>query len=447
MENDLTRLPTPQRLLARVLDTPDLAEQVRALPTAALAKLVDHVGLEDAGEIVALATTEQLERLFDEDLWRNDRPGEEERFDDERFVVWLEALLEAGDALVATRLSELPEDLVTLAVHKRVLVVSLERLMNELGDAEEGAAAEKALSNCLSEELDEYQVIARTHDGWDAVLASLLALDRDHHDLVLRVLERCADMSARDFDEYGGLYEALTSEQMLESDVAAERDERRAETGYVEPRAAAAFLKLAGATAGPPVTEHDALTRAYFRDVGRTAAMPEARSAPSHGTSRENELSRLLVDAGVVERIETPLLASGDSSPRHDTGASFVDAMRELARNEPAVFAKRSEELAYLANVLVAACTVDGRRVRPIEGVTAAISVCDRGLGIVLEGDVAERGDDRTGTSLSRATEALANYPADGLFRAGWRGLPLASEPTPDLAGILDLRTSRRERR
>lgn len=436
MPNDLTRLPSPRRLLARVLDTPDLADQVRALPPGALAKLVDQVGLEDAGEIVALATTEQLERLFDEDLWKNERPGEEERFDDERFIVWLEALLEAGDALVATRLSELPEDLVTLAVHKRVLVVSLERLMSELGD-EEGEAAEKALSNCLSEELDAYQLVARTPDGWDAVLAALLALDREHHDLVARVLERCADMSSRDIDEQGGLYEALTSEQMLESDVAAERDDRRAESGYVEPRAAAAFLRLASGPSGPPPAEHDALTRAYFRDVRRVSAST-VRRAPVRGAAPENDLSRLLIDAGVVDRAETPLLSPATTS-ENATRALFIDAMRELGQEQPNAFAERSEELAYLANVLVAACTVDGRRVRPIEGVTAAIAICDRGLAVVLENRAPERDSSKGETVglLRRATEALATHPADGLFRAGWKELHLASERSPDLTEIM----------
>ena len=45
------------KLLARVLETPNLAAQVRALPGPALGKLIERVGLEDAGELVALATT------------------------------------------------------------------------------------------------------------------------------------------------------------------------------------------------------------------------------------------------------------------------------------------------------------------------------------------------------------------------------------------------------
>jgi hypothetical protein len=42
------------------------------------------VGLEDACELIALATTDQLGRIFDEELWSASRPGEAERFSPER---------------------------------------------------------------------------------------------------------------------------------------------------------------------------------------------------------------------------------------------------------------------------------------------------------------------------------------------------------------------------
>src|SRR5262245_53826873 len=93
-------MESARRLLARILDEPHLAAQIQALPSAAFAKLVDRIGLEDAGEIVAFATTEQLAHAFDEDLWQSDRPGEDERFDPARFLVWLEVMLEAGDSFV-----------------------------------------------------------------------------------------------------------------------------------------------------------------------------------------------------------------------------------------------------------------------------------------------------------------------------------------------------------
>jgi Family of unknown function (DUF6178) len=52
----------------RILEQPELVSAVRELPAPVLSKLIDRIGLEDSGELVALATTEQLERMFD-DTW------------------------------------------------------------------------------------------------------------------------------------------------------------------------------------------------------------------------------------------------------------------------------------------------------------------------------------------------------------------------------------------
>ena len=75
-----SRVPSSTDLLLRILERPALVAAVRELPGAVLGKLIEHVGLEDAGELVALATTEQLERVFDDDLWRAERAGGTRRF-------------------------------------------------------------------------------------------------------------------------------------------------------------------------------------------------------------------------------------------------------------------------------------------------------------------------------------------------------------------------------
>ena len=84
--------PSAGRLLRHVLERPELVREVRELRPAELGKLIDFVGLEGAGELVALATTEQLERVFDEDLWTSERAGEDPHFDSKRFATWLEVI-------------------------------------------------------------------------------------------------------------------------------------------------------------------------------------------------------------------------------------------------------------------------------------------------------------------------------------------------------------------
>src|SRR5438132_8325696 len=99
-------VPPSTNLLLRILERPGLVAAVRELPGAVLGKLIDRIGLEDAGELVALATTAQLERVFDDDLWRADQAGGDEIFRPERFALWLRVMLEAGDSFLVERLSE-----------------------------------------------------------------------------------------------------------------------------------------------------------------------------------------------------------------------------------------------------------------------------------------------------------------------------------------------------
>src|SRR5512147_2601443 len=69
------------RLLDRILDTPHLAHVVPRLQPELLHRVIQYCGLEDCGELVALATPEQLARVFDLDLWHASQPGQNEQFD------------------------------------------------------------------------------------------------------------------------------------------------------------------------------------------------------------------------------------------------------------------------------------------------------------------------------------------------------------------------------
>src|SRR5436305_865882 len=110
-----SRVPSSTNLLLRILERPALVAAVRELPGAVLGKLIERIGLEDAGELVALATTAQLERVFDDDLWRAARAGGDETFQPARFALWLRVMLEAGEDLLVQRWCELPQDLLALA--------------------------------------------------------------------------------------------------------------------------------------------------------------------------------------------------------------------------------------------------------------------------------------------------------------------------------------------
>ncbi len=392
-----------RKLLGRLLDTPNLARQVAALSPASLSRLVDRVGLEDAGEIVALASTSQLVALLDEDLWKSERPGDEEEFDATRFVTWLTVLQEAGEAFAADRVAELSLEFVTLALNQLLLVLNVDSMIEELdGGGDEVDRIEKALSNCAYEELDEFQLIARSADGWDAVWSLVLALDRDHRDFLRQVLERCCRASHAFVEENGGLYDVLSDEEMFESDARAERDDRRAAKGHVAASDAKGFLGLAASGAEP--SARDAVTRAYFRELERSASMVTAPVEKRGGGAR---IERLLA---TVEAEEAPVNAArlkGDVAEA-PLPLPLRTALDELSGD--ALVPRYREELAYLANVLIAGAGLEGRRFRPVEALEAAIAVTNLGL------ELAEK-QEKSAIEFLRATSA------DVLFRRGFAEL------------------------
>ena len=272
------RVPSSTDLLLRILERPALVAAVRELPGAVLGKLIDRIGLEDAGELVALATTAQLERVFDDDLWRAERAGGDETFRPERFALWLRVMLDAGEELLVQRLCELPQELLALAVHRLVLVLDMDVVAEQLAPGDEEAEAlARALETSVVEEWEEFRLIARDPDVWDDVWGALLSLDRDHHDRLRELLEECCAMSTEYISGQGGLFQVLTAEEMLDSDVAAARDDRRVAEGFISPADARAFLELARRGGGGDA--RDPITRAYFRGL----APNEVREAGTAG--------------------------------------------------------------------------------------------------------------------------------------------------------------------
>src|SRR5690606_1849610 len=124
------------------------------------------------------------------------------------------------------------------------------------------------LDSTVSEEWEEYRVIAREPAHFDVVWTALAALDREHDDLLRRLLERIAWTTTEYISGNGGLFNVLTSDEMLESDARAARDDRRATRGYVAPSDARSFLALARQGLGK-LEERDPVTHAFFRELDR----------------------------------------------------------------------------------------------------------------------------------------------------------------------------------
>lgn len=419
---------------------PSLVATIQALEPSALGRIICHIGLEDCGEIIALATTEQIKRIFDEDLWKSERPGEDEKFDAERFALWLEVMLEAGEDFVAEKLVEFPEDLVTAALNRHILVVNIEELRQEMDEDEEDDArlTDKALDSCLYEEFDDYQVISRRYNGWDTITTILLALDKNHHTYLLRILERICHISKEYIDNSGGLYEVLTSTEVLEDDLAGEREERRARDGFIAPSSAASFLRLGRIVAPMDILakDRDAVTRAYFRDLVPNGTSGRGSSKPTRTLSRSSTDSVISVEAietmlTELETAEIPSAATpasllqsiGDS---HGSGAGYLfgGALATLSAKDPGTHSRRLDELAYLCNVLVAGCAMGNRAFRPVEAVVAVAAVCNLGLEHVCDLENSSkpksRVKNRSGLTNELAANIVSRVGAEKLFRVGF---------------------------
>ncbi|MCL2778365.1 MAG: DUF6178 family protein [Polyangiaceae bacterium] len=418
----------------RLIELPDLAHTIQALPVQTFAALVRKVGIEDAGELLALATTEQLVQAFDEDLFQSDHAGERETLDVGRFVVWLEVLLDVGDEAAADRIAELDEDFVAHALSGILLVLDEEALRERLNeiDEDEFNRVDKALGSALMEDMDGYILVAKRHDGWDAALALVLALDRNHRALLVRLLDRLARVGTSYLDDLEELSTVLSEGESLAEDVEAAREDRRSQQGHVETQAARAFLTLARKPLDHDERSdyRDPLTRAYFRELEQNRLVVE-RAVMSRNQSVFD--SRALLPPAIQReldevRTESASLAIKGSRLRTTAMGVFMDAMRELSRKEMRLFGERMEEFAYLTNVLLAGHERDGARLRPREAADAVIATVSYGAAIEVRARRA-KGKRREPLSVTEFAEVLRKRSADVLFRIASSALVTGSAP------------------
>src|SRR5512144_2268256 len=111
--------------LERLLDIPHLPVIVPRLQPELLHRVIQHYGLEDCAELIALATPAQIAGMLDVDLWKSRGASTEEAFDVERFGQWLVVLVEAGVAVAAEKLTGIDLDLVVTGLSHHVSAFDL----------------------------------------------------------------------------------------------------------------------------------------------------------------------------------------------------------------------------------------------------------------------------------------------------------------------------------
>jgi hypothetical protein len=203
---------------------------------------------------------------------------------------------------------------------------------------------------------------------------------------------RTLSNSGREID---GLDDLLHEGEQVMFDLSVDREQRREKQGYVTPAQARAFLQMSReirlwSDAMPPANP---LARAYFRAIDETsttdaqgassasgllAAAPEVPPPPEGSAEAIAAVFEVLLDAGILAQPRLALLSESEArAPR----LGHIRARLEFALDQDhAAYSARNEELAYLANTLMAGCSIQARPFTEKEASDAAIAICNLGL-------------------------------------------------------------------
>jgi hypothetical protein len=379
--------------LARLLDTPHFAGLVPHLAPETLHQLIRRSGLDACGELVAAATPGQLTSVLDLDLWRHAQPGRDEQFDADRFGEWLELLADTGGTAAARIVAALDEQLVIAGLSRYVRVFDPPAIAPPASIDDELTGLEVTPTGGLEYVVGGYLVCAIRADAWDAIVALLLALDADHRDCFHAVMRGCRRLS-NSTPEADGLDRLLTEPEQLLHDVAVDRDQRRSRQGYSTPADARAFLQMARQRTGnrpnrtPPLNP---IAAAYLRAADDAAApagddasrLPRRALEPApsaDGTVPEalDAIVGLLAEAGLVPQQPRALLEG--ARPEQSRLTRIRPLMQYVREMDGTAHLARNRELAFLANTLMAGCSVQSRRFTAEEASDAVVGICNLGL-------------------------------------------------------------------
>ena len=394
--------------LARLLDTPHLAQVVSRLTPEVLHQVIRHHGLDACGALVAAATPQQIRAVLDLDLWRPAAAGAAERFDAARFGAWLEALMEEGDAVAARVLAEMDESLAVAGLSRYVRVFDpgvFEPTFSSDDDVQWHGPAPSDDCEC---EVGGYRIRARTPAAWDAVVSLLVALSDEQPRAFQALMRGCRELSYSAPEE-GGLDNLLLAPEQAMHDVALEREQRRTEQGYLSADDARAFLRLARQERGGQMmknpTMKNPIAAAYFRDLNSPPPpSPPDPPHPSHPpdlSAALDAVAAVIAEAGIAPQPRALLGPAASDAPRLVPLESLMEFV--LASN-PDAYQARNQELTFLANALMAGCSVYGRPFTIQEAWDAAVGVCNLAL---------DRG------SVPEAF--LVDHDLVAEFEAGWR--------------------------
>jgi hypothetical protein len=341
---------------------------LRNLQPAALARLVDRIGLNDAGEVMALAPTHKLLQALDESLWKSPQPGVAETFDAGELVDWLEAWIEIGDTFAAERLAAMSDDYRALCL-SHLVSVRIHHTLAFLAIPDDEVDRERdtlqPIGSCAF--YGPYMVVPVAEDEWEVARAALDALWTERPECLLHTLGM--------LDGAESMLAAPEVRRQLQIDVAGERERTRENLGYVTATGASAFLVF---VATARIEELAALS-AYDEETRRHLAAFGTSPEPPQQTVSVEQMQELRTALEREELLipQNTLLLTDQRTRRH---RALTAALSELAETDFSAFERCARELAYLANVIKVGVPVKGAPMSDAEARDTAYAACNRGL-------------------------------------------------------------------
>jgi hypothetical protein len=407
-------------MLARILGEPHLARVVPRMAPELIHRVIQRCGLEACGDLLTLATPDQLSRVLDLDLWRSPRPGLDERFDAARFGLWLEVLVENGVSVAARTLAEMDVDLVVGGLSQHVLVFDAAAVSAYTTTDGVEVAASRSIDDGIGCELSGYLLVTRRSDAWDAIAAVLTALDAEHTARFQQIMAGCRGLS-NSTPEADGFHDLLSDPEQAFFELASDRERRREQSGYLAPAQARVFLQMSRQCRPGPggMIAPNPISRAYFRGIDEPAsdASPSNDEVPPTALNGSAEAEPAEIAASLLHVFD--MLREGGILPQQPRGllgaaAGFSSrlwriraCMQFLLDHDADIYAARTGELAFLGNAIVAGCSFQARPWTAEEAADAASAICNLGLE-----------NWEAGGPLPE--DFLAGHDLIGVFQLGW---------------------------
>lgn len=368
-----TASTTNTALINKLLENPQFPVYVQTLEPQILNKLVQRVGKEDAQALLTWATDEQIQDLIETDTWRSRKPGEEEQFDPEQFLEWLELWTDMGPDFLTAKLRALGSELFAYTLQRYVVVVDLE----EVG---------------VSGDVDTFRnfgVMPKSEDNWPLLLRLLIEVWDEDEDFLEECLARCCQRRSLVVEKT-----YITDNESLQFDVAGNRDRHRRKRGYVTSVSAAAFLAQARDTAMEKLlieVAYDPFTSVHLRQIARRAAATvHTPTMPANSQTTSVEQMEASVTGQDWQELETLVsaLSASDETPAarlllgSDSGSELYlkQQLRAIGMQSPEALVARQNEIIYIANILMEGASMQGRCLNEQEAGLCANAAANLGL-------------------------------------------------------------------